>query len=108
MSLVTECKVYLDISDNDRDGKIAQLLKSGYSSMTNTADVLAVEDFDPTSDSLQLDPLIQVALFTYVAGELEPDPDKKMKITEIYERQVHALSMSSAFGDYSSLETSGG
>lgn len=108
MSLVTECKVYLDISDNDRDGKIAQLLKSGYSSMTNTADVLAVADFDPTSDSLQLDPLIQVALFTYVAGELEPDPDKKMKITDIYERQVHALSMSSAFGDYSSLETSGG
>lgn len=108
MSLVTECKVYLDISDNDRDGKIAQLLKSGYSSMTKTADVLAVEDFDPTSDSLQLDPLVQIALFTYVAGELEPDPDKKAKITVIYERQVHALAMSSAFGDYSSLETSGG
>lgn len=109
MSLVTECKVYLDISDNDRDGKIAQLLKSGYSSMTNTADVASVaEDFDPTSDSLQLDPLVQVALFTYVAGELEPDPDKKAKITVIYERQVHALAMSSAFGDYSSLEASGG
>lgn len=109
MSLVTECKVYLDISDNDRDGKIAALLSAGYSSMTNTADVVGISgNFDPTSDSLQLDPLVKIALFTYVAGELEPDPDKKMKITEIYERQVHTLSMSSAFGDYSSLETSGG
>lgn len=110
MSLVTECKVYLDISDNDRDGKIAALLSAGYSSMTNTADVVGISgNFDPTSDSLQLDPLVKIALFTYVAGELEPDPDKKTKITEIYERQVHTLAMSSAFGDYSALvETSGG
>ena len=103
MSLVTECKIYLDISDNDRDAKLAALLSAGYSSMTNTADVVENPDFDPTSDSLQLDPLVKIALFTYVAAELDPDPDQKAKLTTIYERKVHELAMSSAFGDYSAL-----
>lgn len=109
MSLLTECKVYLDITDNDRDEKIKALLKAGYSSMTNTADVVGDSStFDPTSDAVQLDQLVAIALFIYVAGELEPDPDQKAKLTAIYERKVHELAMSSAFGDYSSLETSGG
>lgn len=104
MSLVTEAKVYLDISDNDRDAKISQLLSAGYSSMTKTADVLPVTDFSPESDTLQLDALVKIALFTYVAKELETDPDKHAKLETIYERQANALAMSSAFGDYSALE----
>ena len=107
MSLLTECKIYLDISDNDRDAKLTQLLKSGYSSMTNTADVVAVNSFDPTSEEMQLDALIKTALFTYVAMELETDPDTKAKFNVIYERQVNALSMSSAFGDFSTLQQGG-
>ena len=107
MSLLTECKVYLDITDDDRNGKLTQLLKSGYSSMTNTADVVAVDSFDPTSDSLQLDDLIKTALFKYVAMELETDPDTKAKYNVIYERQVNALAMSSAFGDFSALPEGG-
>lgn len=103
MSLLTECKVYLDITDNDRDGKLTALLNAGYSSMTKTADVLGVDNFSPTSDSLQLDELVKIALFTYVAMELETDPDKQAKLTASYERQVNALAYSSAFGDYSSL-----
>lgn len=103
MSLLVECKVYLDITDNDRDEKLKQLLNAGYSSMTNAADVTGVSDFSPTSDTLQLDALVKIALFTYVAMELEPDPDRKAKLNVIYERQVNTLAMSSAFGDYSSL-----
>ena len=107
MSVLTECKIYLDISDNDRDAKLSQLLSSGYSSMTNTADVLAVASFDPTSEETQLDALVKTALFTYVAMELETDPDTKAKYNVIYERQVNALSMSSAFGDFSALPEGG-
>lgn len=107
MSVLTECKIYLDISDNDRDAKLSQLLSSGYSSMTNTADVLAVASFDPTSEETQLDALVKTALFTYVAMELETDPDTKAKYNVIYERQVNALSMSSAFGDFSALSEGG-
>lgn len=107
MSVLTECKIYLDISDNDRDAKLTQLLSSGYSSMTNTADVIGVESFDPTSEETQLDALVKTALFTYVAMELETDPDTKAKYNVIYERQVNALSMSSAFGDFSALPEGG-
>ena len=107
MSVLTECKIYLDISDNDRDAKLSQLLSSGYSSMTNTADVIGVESFDPTSAETQLDALVKTALFTYVAMELETDPDTKAKYNVIYERQVNALAMSSAFGDFSALPEGG-
>lgn len=104
MSLVKKCKVYLDITDNDRDAKIAQLLSAGYSSMTKTADVLPVTGFDPNSDTLQLDPLFEIVLFTYVTKELETDPDRHAKLEAIYERQANALAMSSAFGDFTALE----
>lgn len=104
MSLVTKAKVYLDITDSDRDAKISQLLSAGYSSMTKTADVLPVDGFDPDSDTLELDALIEIALFTYVAKELETDPDKHTKLEAIYERQANALAMSSAFGDFTALE----
>lgn len=97
MALLDECKVYLDITDNDRDSKITQLLNAGYSSMTNTADVVpgALES---------LNDLVKIALFTYVAKELEPDADTKAKMESAYEKQVSALAMSSAFGDYSALD----
>ena len=104
MSLLTETKIYLDITDNDRDNKIVLLLNAGYSSMTKTADVLAVDGFDPTSDELQLDALYKTALFLYVAKELETDPDSRAKWEQLYERQATALAMSSAFGDFSSVE----
>lgn len=104
MSLLSETKIYLDITDNDRDGKIIQLLNAGYSSMTKTADVVAVADFSPTSDTLAIDDLYKVALFLYVAKELETDADQHAKWEALYERQVSALAMSSAFGDFSSVE----
>lgn len=107
MSVLTECKIYLDITDNDRDAKLSQLLSAGYSSMTNTADVIGAESFDPTSAETQLDALVKTALFTYVAMELETDPDTKAKYNVIYERQVNALAMSSAFGDFSALPEGG-
>ena len=103
MSLLTECKVYLDITDNDRDTKLSALLSAGYSSMTKTADVLADPDFSPTSETLKMDGLVKITLFTYVAAQLETDPDTRSKYESIFERNVNALAYSSAFGDYSSL-----
>lgn len=102
-TLLLECKIYLDISDNDRDAKLTQLLKAGYNSMTDTADVLGISSaFDPTQD-VQLNELVKIALFTYVAAQLETDPDRQGKLMASYESQVHALAMSTAFGDYSSI-----
>jgi len=100
MSLLTDCKVYLDITDNDRDSKITMLLRAAYSSMTNTADVAAF-NFDPTAEpTTDLDGLLKTTLFSYVAMELETDPDKKAKWKALYENNVWTLSTSQAFGDY--------
>lgn len=102
-TLLAECKIYLDISDNDRDDKLKQLLKAGYNSMTETADVLGTSSaFDPSQD-VQLNQLVKIALFTYVKAELETDPDRHDKLVSCYEKQVNALSMSTAFGDYTSI-----
>lgn len=108
MTLLAECKAYLDITDSDRDGKLTMLLKAGYSAMTKTADVVGVDSFDPTSDTLQLDKLVNIALFTYVAAQLETDPDKIAKLNASFERQATALAMSTAFGDYSTLPPQNG
>ena len=101
-SVLAKCKIYLDITDNDLDGKLSALLSAGYSSMTNTADVLAVSSFDPAQE-VQLDALVETCLFTYVAAQLETDPDRQNKLTASYETQVHALAMSTAFGDYTTV-----
>ena len=102
MSLRAECKQYLDISDTDRDAKIDALLNAGYSAMTNTADVLAISGFSPSADPTPtMDALVKIALFTYVAAQLETDPDLQSKFTSIFERQVNTLAMSSKVGDYS-------
>lgn len=105
MSLLTECKVYLDISDNDRDTKLTALLNAGYSSMTKTADVLALSAFSPTTDPTPtgIDELFKLTLFSYVAAQLETDVDAQAKFMAIYEKNVNTLAMSSAFGDYTAL-----
>jgi len=103
MSLLSDCKSYLDITDNDRDSKITMLLNAAYSSMTNTADV-ATFDFSPTAESqTEPDGLLKITLFAYVAMELETDPDKKARWKELYENNVWTLATSNAFGDYSIL-----
>ncbi len=100
MSLLADVKIYLDITDNDQDAKLNALLAAGYSSMTNTADVTGAGAY---SDDLTLDPLVRICLFTYVAKELETDPDRYKKLDEIYTRQVNTLAYSSAFGDYTAI-----
>lgn len=105
MSLLTECKVYLDISDTDRDSKLTALLNAGYSSMTKTADVLALSSFNPTTDPTPtgIDELWKLTLFSYVAAQLETDADIQAKYMAIYEKNVSTLAMSTAFGDYTAL-----
>ena len=99
MTLPEECKILLDITDNDRDAKLALLLESGYSSMTNTADV-APFNFSVSEDNPQIDALLKIALVAYVAMQLETDPEVIEKWRKIYENQVGALEISQAFGDY--------
>lgn len=103
MSLLTDCKMYLDITDNDRDEKIKLLLKAGYSSMTDTADVAKIAGFDVTSDSIVIPQLITTTLSLYVGKEMEPDPDKRAKYAALYEDSVSTLAMSTAFGDFTQL-----
>lgn len=105
MSLLTECKVYLDISDNDRDTKLTALLNAGYSSMTKTADVLALSSFNPATDPTPtgIDELYKLTLFTFVAAQLETDADTQAKLMAIYEKNVNTLAMSSSFGDYTGV-----
>lgn len=103
MTLLVECKMMLDITDNDRDAKIEMLLNAGYSSMTNTADV-ADFDFSVTEDNPSIDALLKMALFAYVAMQLETDPDTLEKWRKIYENFVGSLAISSAFGDYPAPE----
>ena len=104
MSLLSDCKMYLDITDNDRDEKIKLLLKAGYSSMTDTADVAKISDFDVTSDSVVIPQLITTTLSLYVGKEMEPDPDTRAKYNALYEDAVSSLAMSSAFGDFTGLQ----
>ena len=104
MSLLSDCKMYLDITDNDRDEKIKLLLKAGYSSMTDTADVAKLSDFDVTSDSVVIPQLITTTLSMYVGKEMEEDPDKRAKFNALYEEAVSSLAMSSAFGDFTGLQ----
>lgn len=99
MTLLEECKLLLDITDNDRDAKLALLLEAGYSSMTNTADV-APFNFSVSEDNPQIDALLKIALVAYVAMQLETDPEVIEKWRKIYENQVGALEISQAFGDY--------
>lgn len=103
MSLLSDCKMYLDITDNDRDDKIKMLLKAGYSSMTDTADVAKLSDFNVTSDSIVIPELISTTLSLYVGKEMEPDPDTRAKYAALYEDAVASLAMSSVFGDFSAL-----
>lgn len=99
MTLLEECKMLLDITDNDRDAKLALLLEAGYSSMTNTADV-APFNFSVSEDNPQIDALLKIALVAYVAMQLETDPEVIEKWRKIYENQVGALEISQAFGNY--------
>lgn len=99
MTLLEECKMLLDITDNDRDAKLTLLLEAGYSSMTNTADV-APFNFSVSEDNPQIDALLKIALVAYVAMQLETDPEVIEKWRKIYENQVGALEISQAFGDY--------
>lgn len=105
MSLLTDCKMYLDITDNDRDNKIKLLLKAGYSSMTDTADVAKLSDFDVTSETANIPQLITTTLSLYVGKEMEEDPDKRAKYNALYEDAVASLAMSSKFGDFSATVT---
>lgn len=108
MSLLTDCKMYLDITDNDRDDKIKLLLKAGYSSMTDTADVAKITDFDVTSESVTIPELVTTTLSLYVGKEMETDPDKRAKYNALYEESVATLAMSSVFGDFTQLLNAGG